>query len=103
MKRKFDLQAAYRLNRFTNAPLLKVTDAGTMRAMVLARIDVSPVQYNPVTKTLRVYDRIEAKIIFKHPDMQATRKLLSKYASPFYSSMYSRIPNYPKSLLRTNH
>ena len=88
-------EAAYQQNRFSSVPLVRVSNAGTMRAIVLARIDISPVQYNPVTKTIRVYDRIEARILFTHPDLPATRKLLSRYSSPFYTSSYSRLPNYP--------
>ncbi len=88
---------AYQQNRFTDAPLVNVTHVGTMRAVVLARLDISPVQYNPVTGVLRVYDHIEATIVFTHPDLQATQKLLEKYSSPWYQALYSRIPNATKS------
>ena len=87
-------QQAYRQNNYTDSPLLKVTHVGTMRAVVLSRLDISPVQYNPVTGMLRVYDHIEAKVVFIHPDMQATRDLFVKYSSPWYQELYSRLPNY---------
>lgn len=89
--------AAYNQNRFTDAPLLNVTYVGIMRAVVLARLDISPVQYNPVTGTLRVYSRIEARVTFTHPDLLATNGLLDKYSSPWYQALYSRIPDYAKS------
>ena len=90
-------QASYKQNKFTDAPLLHVTYVGIMRAVVLARLDISPVQYNPVTGVLRVYDRIEARVSFTHPDLQATKRLLNKFSSPWYEALYSRIPNYTKS------
>lgn len=89
--------ARYRMSSFGDSPLVEVTHVGTMRAVVLARLDISPVQYNPVTGILRVYDRIEARVVFTHPDLQATQKLLTKYSSPWYQALYKRIPNYPKS------
>jgi hypothetical protein len=90
-------EMVYRQNRFSSAPLVEVTYVGIMRAVVLARIDISPVQYNPVTRTIRVYDRIEARVVFTHPDLRSTKELLEKNASPYYSALYSRLPNYPKS------
>ncbi|MCX6286768.1 MAG: C25 family cysteine peptidase [Bacteroidetes bacterium] len=90
-------QVVYQQNKFTDAPLLNVTYEGIMRSVVLARLDISPVQYNPVTGMLRVYDRIEARVVFTHPDLQATKRLLDKYTSPYYQAFYSRIPNYTKS------
>lgn len=90
-------QSAYNSNSFTETPLVKVNHIGTMRALVLARLDISPVQYNPATGMVRVYDHIGAEIIFTHPDLKATQNLLDKYSSPWYQALYSRIPNYPKS------
>ena len=89
--------AAYRQNNFGDAPLVSVTYAGIMRAVALARLDVSPIQYNPVTGMLRVYDHLEARVTFRHPDLEASKKLLEKYSSPWYQALYSRIPNYAKS------
>ncbi|MEI6885653.1 MAG: C25 family cysteine peptidase [Bacteroidota bacterium] len=89
--------ARYRMDGFGKSALVEVTHVGTMRAVVLARLDISPVQYNPVTGVLRVYDRIEARVVFRHPDLQETQRLLTKYSSPYYQALYKRIPNYPKS------
>ena len=90
-------QAVYQQNKFTDEPLVKVTHVGTMRAVVLSRLDISLIQYNPVTGMIRVYDHIEARIVFTHPDLRATKRLLDKYTSPFYQAFYSRIPNFTKS------
>ena len=90
-------QSSYRLNKFTDAPLVKVSYVGIMRAVALARLDISAVQYNPFTGIIRVYDRIEARIAFTHPNILSTKKLLDKYSSPWYQALYSRMPNYTKS------
>ncbi|MEI7490645.1 MAG: C25 family cysteine peptidase [Bacteroidota bacterium] len=98
-------ESAYLQNKFTVAPLVNVSYAGIMRAVVLARLDISPVQYNPVTGMIRVYDHIEVSIIFTHPDLEATKKLLDNFGSPYYQALYSRIPNYtgsPASLITSS-
>ncbi|MEI8005285.1 MAG: C25 family cysteine peptidase [Bacteroidota bacterium] len=88
---------AYLQNSFSDAPLVSVAYVGIMRAVALARLDISPVRYNPVSGMLRIYDHLEARITFRHPDLEASNRLLAKYSSPWYQSLYSRIPNYTKA------
>ena len=87
-------ERAYLQNRFPTLPLVNVTYVGTMRSVVMARIDISPVLYNPVSGIIRVYDRIEARIVFTHPDLNATMRLLSEYSSPYCNASFSLLPNY---------
>ncbi|HPS49641.1 MAG TPA: C25 family peptidase propeptide domain-containing protein, partial [Bacteroidales bacterium] len=53
--------ATYQLNRFTGAPLVQINPAGTLRTLNLVQLQISPVQYNPVTNQLRVYTALEFK------------------------------------------
>jgi hypothetical protein len=87
-------EGAYLQNQFPDLPLVNVTNVGTMRSVVMARIDISPVLYNPVSGIIRVYDRIEARIVFTHPDLNATMRLLSEYSSPYCIASCSILPNY---------
>ena len=83
--------------------LVSVTHIGIMRAVNLARVDVSPVQYNPVTNTLRVYDELEFDIRYLNADVAGTIALKQSKASPYFNSTYSLIGNYqPLSPLLTN-
>ena len=87
-------QASYSLNQFTNDPLVTVTPVGLMRSLNLARIDISPVQYNPVTNTLRVYDELEFKVIFVNGDISGTIALKQSKSSQYFNSMYDMVENY---------
>ncbi|MDP1622685.1 MAG: C25 family cysteine peptidase [Bacteroidales bacterium] len=74
--------------------LATVSFIGTMRAINLARIDISPVQYNPVENKLRIYDELEVEIIFENADIPATIELKSSKASPYFNSMYRMVENF---------
>lgn len=87
-------QKVYSVNGWTDDPLVSVTAIGVMRALNLARVDISPVQYNPVEKKLRVYDILEVEIVFENGNIPATLELKQAKASPYFSSMYGMVGNY---------
>lgn len=84
----------YRLNQFLGAPLIQVSQAGIMRAVRLARVDLAPVQYNPVTNTLRVYEHIEAAVIFKNADISRTLQMKQQKHSFYFDNIYRQLGNY---------
>jgi len=84
----------YRLNQFLGGPLVQVIPVGFMRAVRLARIDLAPVQYNPVTKTLRIYEKIEATVIFKNADIPATLQMKQQKHSFYFDNLYRLLGNY---------
>ncbi len=65
----------YQQNAFLGGPLVTVSPVGTMRAVTLARIEIAPVQYNPVTGKLRIYETIEATVVFNHANIGATLEM----------------------------
>jgi hypothetical protein len=85
---------AYQQNTFLGGPLVTVTLAGRMRAVTIARIDVAPVQYNPVTGKLRIYRTIEAKVTFAGADIAATLNMKNQLASPYFEKAYRMLGNY---------
>ncbi|MBK9358779.1 MAG: PKD domain-containing protein [Bacteroidales bacterium] len=87
-------KAVYARNSYIQDELIKINNAGLMRALNLARVDISPVQYNPVTNTIRVYDEIEFEIVFENADISGTIALKQSKASPFFRSMYQMVENY---------
>ncbi len=87
-------EATYLRNEFLGGPLLRVTDAGIMRSARLARIDISPIQYNPVTRKLRIYDKIEATVVFNNADVAATLVLKKEKASVYFEKLYQQLGNY---------
>ncbi len=87
-------KALYNTDRFTSDELVTAGHAGLMRSLNLARVDISPVQYNPVTNELRIYDELEIEIIFENADVAATLALKQAKASPYFRSMYQTVVNY---------
>jgi hypothetical protein len=85
-------QEIYNTDAFYALPLVKVEKAGVRRNIAMANVYVSPVQYNPVTKRIRVYTQIDVEFTFANVDMAATNKL-KKYASPMFSVSNGMILN----------
>ena len=58
-------EAQYQKNEFY--PMHKVVQSDTyyLRGLPMALVDVRPVQFNPVTQTVRVYSKIRYKVVFK--------------------------------------
>lgn len=90
-------KATYTTDRFVGDDLISVEMVGTMRAVTLARIQVSPFLYNPVTGVLKVLENIEIEIAFNHADIGATMELKRSKASPYFNSLYSQVENHETS------
>ncbi len=58
-------QKLYETNALYGEPLARVEQAGIMRGVQLASLVISPVQYNPVTNSISVYDSLQVEI-FQH-------------------------------------
>lgn len=92
---KFDYNAAtYAANDFVGDELARVDIAGYMRGVRLANLVLSPVQYNPVTHVLRVYDNLVVDVRFAGADVAKTEEIRSNYDSPYFRGIYNRVLNY---------
>lgn len=87
-------ETTYRRNEFLGAPGVAVSDAGIMRSVRLARIDIAPFRYNPVTGKLRVYEKIEATVHFADADSVSTLMLRRQKASRYFEGLYRQLGNY---------
>lgn len=87
-------KALYNRDSFIQDELAAVNPVGIMRALNMARVDISPVQYNPVTNILRVCDELEIEIVFKNADIPGTIELKRSKASPYFRSIYQMVENY---------
>ena len=85
-------QLIYNTNELYALPLVSVEKTGIRRSISLANIYVSPVQYNPVTQTIRIYTRIEVEFSFVNPDMAMTTRL-EEQASPLFDLDNSLVIN----------
>jgi hypothetical protein len=94
--------ATYQMNQWLGSPLVKITPVGILRSLNLARLDISPVWYNPVTGKLRVYELLEVNVLFTNADVSATIQLKKQTYSPYFSNLNSLVSNYkliPDSLI----
>jgi len=94
--------ATYQMNQWLGSPLVTITPIGILRSLNLARMDISPVWYNPVTGKLRVYEQLDVTVLFTHPDIPATIQLKKQTYSPYFPNLFSGVVNYklmPDSLI----
>lgn len=57
---------AYAANQYNRQDLAEISYLGQMRGLNIARLDVAPVQYNPVQNTLKVYDDLIVTVNFEN-------------------------------------
>lgn len=86
-------QAEYTKNQLLSLPIANVEYLGIMRGIRIARLNISPVQYNPVTNTIKIYTNIEAEIKFENADLAKTYNEKARKFSPFFSSFESKLLN----------
>ncbi len=86
-------QEAYTKSSFNEREIAEVEVLGVMRGMRLARLVVAPVQYNPGTGTIKVYNNIELEISFKNADMALTNHIKTSTWSPYFQVLESKVLN----------
>ena len=77
-------QSIYATDAFYALPLVRVEKAGIRRNYALADVQVSPVQYNPVTQTIRIYHQIDVEFTYVNADMEKTNELKRYSTPPFF-------------------
>ncbi len=83
----------YQKNIFYPSTQGTVDVLGVSRGIRLGRVNLNPVQYNPVTKILRVYYSMEVEVRFIHPDIALTKSERQKNNNPFFRGINQQIIN----------
>ncbi len=83
----------YSRDRFYGKPLASAEIIGFMRGTRMARLDISPVEYNPVRGIIRVYDNVIVKVTFKNGNYAETQYLKEKTRSPFFNGLENSLLN----------
>ncbi len=91
---------SYKTNDFNQSKLVTVDVLGQMRAVRIGRINIRPVQYNPVKNMVRVYENLTFEITFKGADLAKTNQLKKRYYSPYFEATYQNLLNYSKPAMR---
>ncbi|MFW5757350.1 MAG: C25 family cysteine peptidase [Bacteroidota bacterium] len=85
---------AYSKTNYTERELVKVEVLGVMRGVRIARVTISPVQYNPESNTIKVYNDISIDLRFKNADKSLTEYIKESTFSPYFESLYANLFNY---------
>ncbi|MFO8128408.1 MAG: C25 family cysteine peptidase [Bacteroidales bacterium] len=87
-------QDRYAADEFYGPMPAHVEVLGYMRGLRLARLDIAPVQYNPVTNEILIYRDLSVTIRFEDADIVQTLKDKEKNASPYFQALGRQILNY---------
>lgn len=87
-------QQIYETNSFYGETLARVEVAGYLRSVQLANLVISPLEYNPVTNTIRVYNNLVVEVVFAGADKAKTNDNKAKTHSPYFNSVFSNVLNY---------
>lgn len=87
-------QELYAKDAFLFDDIATVEEVGIMRGVRMANLTIYPVQYNPVSGILRIYDDLDISVNFPGADVQATLDLQRKTASPYFGAAYKSLANY---------
>lgn len=75
---------AYERDAFQGLHVVSAEILGYMRGTRIARLDISPVDYNPVTGNIKVYTDIVIEVKFTGGNYGATAELQEKTRSPYF-------------------
>ncbi len=91
-------EQTYQTDGYNTVELVTVIPLGTMRGVNLARIEVAPVQYNPVKNKIRVCTAVEAEIEFTGGDTGKTIQNKKSLFSPYFEGIYGQLSNYKNEI-----
>ncbi|MEZ5083687.1 MAG: C25 family cysteine peptidase [Bacteroidales bacterium] len=87
-------EAVYQTDSYYGFEPVQVKMLGTMRGVNLARLEIAPVEYNPVQHTIRVCVDMEVEITFLGGDKTQTVNQKRKFFSPYFEGVYKQVANY---------
>lgn len=91
---------AYQENDWAPRELVTTDILGMMRDVRLARLNIAPVQYNPVSHVLRIYHDIEIMVRFDGANLAAMAEEKRRTASPYFNSIQAQVLNAPPNTTR---
>ncbi len=84
-------ETIYSTDKYSNSQVATFENVGQLRATRLGRIEINPIQYNPVQNSLRVLNNLVIEVNFINADLSKTEALKKKYSSPHFNSVVSTI------------
>ena len=87
---KFD-NVYYSTNKFMQSDKVKIIETGIIRGNRFALVQISPIQYNPVTGELNIMNSCELELDLPNSDMEKTYEKIERYSSSPYKDLFEDI------------
>ncbi len=81
-------EQAYQINSFPKAIIASVKKLGKVHGVTIGRLQFNPINYNPVTNTLKVLTNLVVKVSFKNANHTQMAENAKKYYSPYFEGMF---------------
>jgi len=92
---KFQMdRKAYRKDAYFGQELVRIEILGRMRGHLIARLSVSPLQYNPVRNRLKIITESEIEIVFS-PDENFLKSSINEHITPYDDFVFKSFLNPP--------
>ena len=87
-------QAFYQSGQVFAPEMIEIQKSGKLRGIQLARLVIRPFEYNAAENSIIVKNNMHVRVYLENGDMSASRAMKTRYYSPAFSSVYSKIWNY---------
>jgi len=85
----------YSEDKYYNADIAAFEDVGILRSVRLGRIEIRPIQYNPVQNKLRILNNLKIQIIFSGSNHSKTEEMKVKYSNSAHDDLIENfVPNF---------
>jgi hypothetical protein len=74
--------------------LVDVIEIGMMRGVMIARVEIAPVHYNPAKNQIRVFDELDVVIKFNDANIAATIEAKETHTNRYFKSVHQMLLNY---------
>ncbi len=94
-------QEIYSKDQYISNELVSVEDLGIMRGVRLFVLEIAPVQYNPVERTILICNNIDIKVEFVGGDLAKTQYEKARNQSPYFEATFANsVINYDPVISR---
>lgn len=83
----------YQNNAFYTNDLTKIIPLGKMRTTSLARLEISPISYNPIKNQIEVVEELTIKVTINNVDIQNLERNKQSHFSPYFQTLDKRVIN----------
>ena len=87
-------EKAYNAKGFVQRPIAIAEIQGTMRGIQIGALTINPVQYDPATNRIRVYNNIEVEVRYNNYDKSDAYDEFARTFSPYFANVYNKMFNW---------